>query len=175
MENVLAVIFGDEAAAYKGSHALRRLDVEGVIALHAAAVVKKNADGTVAMKQADEEVPLATVVGASLGALAGLLGGPVGLGVGAVAGALAGSMGDLHAAGVDAEFADEVAAKLSPGKYAVLAEVSEEGATPVDAQMAALGGTVFRKARRAVEADERKKDAAAFQADMKKVAARLEK
>ena len=46
MERILAIVFNDEAKAYEGSHALKQLDDEGSIAIHAAAVIKKNADGT---------------------------------------------------------------------------------------------------------------------------------
>ena len=39
---------------------------------------------------------------------------------------------DLFAAGVNAEFVDDTAAMLTPGKCAVVADVSEEWETPVD-------------------------------------------
>jgi transposase len=86
--------------------------------------------------------------------------------VGATAGLLAGSIGDLHVAGVDAEFVDEVAATLKPGKCAVIADISEEWITPVDTRMEALGGTVFRKARNVAEDDERARDVAALRAEI---------
>jgi hypothetical protein len=82
--------------------------------------------------------------GTAIGGLLGLLGGPVGMGVGAAAGALAGSIGDLHVAGVNAEFLDQVTAELAPGKCAVVADISEEWVTPVDTRMEPLGGAVFR-------------------------------
>ena len=66
---------------------------------------------------------------------------------------MAGSIGDLYAAGVDAEFLDEVSATLVPGKCAVVADVSEEWVTPVDTRMEALGGVVFRAARTSVQDD----------------------
>ena len=108
MEKMLVVVFDDESKAYEGSHALKQLDAEGSITIHAESVIKKNADGTVTVKQVDDGFPIRTVGGTAIGSLIGLLGGPVGLGVGAVAGALAGSIGDLNVAGVDAEFLDDV-------------------------------------------------------------------
>ena len=85
--------------------------------------------------------------GTAIGSLIGLLGGPIGLGIGATAGVLAGGVADLHAAGVRADFIDEVSAALTPGKYALAAEISEEWVTPVDTRMEALGGVVFRTPR----------------------------
>ncbi len=166
MERMLVVVFNDEPKTYEGAHALNLLDAEGSIAIHAEAVIKKNADGTVTIKQSEDDFSVRTLGGTAIGSLIGLLEGPVGLAVGATAGLLAGSIGDLHAAGVDAEFVDEAAATLSPGKCAVIADVSEEWVTPVDTRMEALGGTVFRKARKNVEDDERARDVAELRADI---------
>jgi len=173
MERILAIVFNDEAKGYEGSHALKQLDDEGSIAIHAAAVIKKNADGTVTLKEDEEDFPIRAVAGTAIGAVIGLLEGPVGLAVGAVAGTLAGSIGDLHVAGVDAEFVDEVAATLTAGKCAVIADVSEEWVTPVDTRMEALGGTVLRKARRLVEDEERAEDIAALRAEIDGLKAEL--
>ena len=173
MERMLVIVFNDEPKAYEGSHALKQLDAEGSIAIHAAAVFKKNTDGTVTLKEEEEDFPIRAVAGTAIGALIGLLEGPIGLGVGAVAGALAGSVGDLHVAGVDAEFVDEVAGNLTAGKCAVIADISEEWVTPVDSRMEALGGTVLRKARRLVEDEERAKDVAALRAEIDQSKAEL--
>src|ERR1035438_2009466 len=173
MERILVVFCDDEPRTYEGSHALKQLDAEGSIAIHAEAVIKKNADGTVTIKQSEDDFPIRTLGGTAIGSLIGLLEGPVGLAVGATAGLLAGRIGDLHAAGVDAEFVDEVAATLSPGKCAVIADVSEEAGSPVDTRMEALGGTVFRKARKNVEDDERARDVAELRADIDQLKAEL--
>ena len=166
MEKMLVVVFEDESKAYEGSHALKQLDTEGSIAIHAESVIKKNADGTVTVKQVEDGFPIRTVGGTAIGSLLGLLEGPVGLGVGAMAGMLAGGIGDLNVAGVDADFVDDVAATLKPGKYAVIADVSEEWVTPVDTRMETLGGAVFRSARKSVEDDQRARDVAALRAEI---------
>jgi len=153
MERMLVVVFDDEKRAYEGSRALHQLDGDGSIAIHAESVIEKKADGTAAVKQAEGDFPIRTLEGTALGGLVGLLAGPVGLAVGAGAGLMVGSIDDLYAAGVDAEFLDEVSAKLVPGKCAVVADVSEEWVTPVDTRMEALGGVVFRAARTSVQDD----------------------
>lgn len=166
MEKMLVVVFDDESKAYEGSHALRQLDAEGSIAIHSESVIKKNADRTVTVKQMDDAFPIRIAGGTAIGSLLGLLEGPVGLGVGGVAGALAGSIGDLNVAGVDAEFLDDVAATLTPGKFGLIADISEEWVTPVDTRMEALSGTVFRSARKSVEDEQRARDVAVLRAEI---------
>ena len=166
MEKMLVVFFDEESKAYEGSRALKQLDAEGSMTIYAEAVIKKNADGTVAVKEAGNGFPIRTVGGTAIGSLIGLLGGPVGLGIGAAAGALAGGMGDLNAAGVEAEFLDDVAVALTPGKFALIADVSEEWVTPVDTRMEALGGAVVRSARKSVEDEQRARDVAALRAEI---------
>jgi len=166
MERMLVVVFDNELKAYDGSRALKELHSEDSISIHAEAVIKKNDDGTVTIKQEADDFPIKTVGGTAIGALIGLLGGPVGLAVGTVAGTFAGSMLDLYRAGVNAEFLDDVSARLTPGKWAIVADVSEEWETPVDTRMAALGGTVFREIRYEIEDEQDKRDVAAIKANI---------
>lgn len=166
MERMLVIVFDDEQKVYEGSKALKELDFEDSISIHAEAVVKKNADGTVSVKQAGNDFPIRTVGGTAIGALIGLLGGPVGVAVGTVTGTFAGSVWDMNRAGVNAEFLDDVSAKLTPGKWAVVADVEEEWVTPVDARMDALGGLVYRTTRKQVKRDQNVRDISALKADV---------
>ena len=166
MERMVVVVFENELKAYDGSRAMKALDSEGSISVHAEAIIKKNDDGTVTIKQKGDEFPIRTVGGTTVGALIGLLGGPIGLAVGAVAGTFAGGAWDINRAGVNSDFLNEVSAKLTPGKWAIVSEISEDWVTPVDTQMEALGGTVFRTARRSVEHEQYAKDVAAIKADI---------
>ena len=160
MEKMLVVVFDNEPSTYAGSRALNQLDAEGSITIHAEAVIKKDANGKVSVMQAEGDFPVRIVGGTAIGSLIGLLGGPIGLGIGAVAGALAGSIGDLYVAGVNADFLDDASAALTPGKCAVVADVSEEWVTPVDSRMEAVGGVVFRSLKTTVEDDHRARDVA---------------
>lgn len=160
MEKMLVAVFDNERHAYEGSRALNQLDAEGSITIHAESVIKKDANGKVSVMQAEGDFPVRTVGGTAIGSLIGLLGGPIGLGIGAAAGALAGSIGDLYVAGVNADFLDDVSAVLTPGKYAVVADVTEEWVTPVDSRMEAVGGVVFRSLKTTVEDDQRASDVA---------------
>ena len=58
--------------------------------------------------------------------------GPVGMVVGAMTGTLAGAIRDFWIAGVDLDFVDEAERMLLPGKVALVAEVDEEWAVPVE-------------------------------------------
>lgn len=160
MEEMLVVVFDSEPKAYEGSRALRQLDDEGSITIHAESVIKKDGKGTVSMLQGDGDFPVRTVGGTAIGSLIGALGGPIGLGLGALAGSFAGMMGDIYAAGVNTDFLSDVATALTPGKCAVVADVSEEWVTPVDTRMDALAGVVFRSAKSAIEDDLRARDVA---------------
>lgn len=171
MERMLVVVFNDESKAYEASRALNQLDTEGSITIHAESVITKNADGTVTVKQADGDFPIRTIGGTAIGSLVGLLGGPVGLGIGALAGTMVGSFSDLFVAGVDSDFLSEVSGTLTPGKHAVVADISEEWVTPVDTRMEALDGFVFRTTRKNFEDDQRARDVAELKAEMEQLKA----
>src|SRR5271165_6932503 len=175
MEKMLVAVFENESKAYEGSRALVQLDADGSIAVHAQAVIRKNPDGTATVKELNDEFPVGSVAGTTVGSLIGLLEGPVGLAVGATTGLFAGMVRDLFAAGVDAEFVDDAAAMLTPGKCAVLADVSEEWETPVDTKMEALGATVIRTPKQAVEQDQRAREAAALREEIDQLSAEYAK
>ena len=75
-DKMIVVVFDNEKKAYEGSKALKDLHAEGSITLYASAVIAKDADGKVTVKQAADQGPLGTAVGLVTGSLIGLLGGP---------------------------------------------------------------------------------------------------
>ena len=160
MEEMIVVVFESEEKAYQGARSLNQLDTEGSITIHAESVIKKNADGTVSVLRTDGDFPVRTIGGTAIGSLIGALGGPVGFGIGALAGSFAGMWGDLYAAGVNTDFGADVAAVLTPGKCAVVADVNEEWVTPVDSTVEPLGGVVFSSPKSTVEDDLRARDVA---------------
>jgi uncharacterized membrane protein len=161
MEKMLVVVFDNEKKAYDATRALNQLDSEGSVTVHAETVIAKSNDGTVTVKKEADEFPVRTVTGTAIGSLIGLLGGPIGVGFGAAAGTIAGAMDEIYFAGVDDDFIMDISSHLTNGKYAVLADVSEEWVTPIDTKMEELGGTVFRTAKKNFEADQWAKDTAA--------------
>ena len=165
MERMFTIVFDDEAKAREGTKALAKLDSDGDISIYAEAVITKNKDGTVTLKQAADDFPVNSVSGSAVGALVGLLGGtdPV---LGAAAGAVAGTVGAVDRAGVNVEFLDQVSEKLKPGKWAILLDASEEKVTPLDSKMEALDGIVFRTARQNVEDEQDARAQAAMNEDL---------
>jgi uncharacterized membrane protein len=165
MERILVVVFDNEAKAYEGASALRKLQMEGSVAIYAGAVVAKHADGTASVREYDD-FPAGTLVGTSLGSVIGLLGGPVGVAIGATSGMALGAIADLANAGVGADFLDDVSKSLTPNKVAVVAEVEEYWTTPVDTRMEALGGTVHRRSLTEAQDKVHEEHIAAMKADV---------
>ena len=147
MDRMLVIIFDDERKAYEGSKALQDLMNEGSIHLYAKAVIARDANGKVAVRQSGDMGPVGTGVGLLTGSLIGLLGGPLGVMVGAGLGTSVGMLADLAHAGISADFLGDVERNLGPGKAAVVAEVWEEWMLPVDTRMEPLGGVVIRRTR----------------------------
>jgi uncharacterized membrane protein len=166
MNKFVVVIFPDEATAYAGTRALKELGAEGSLTLYGMCVVAKGASGQLSVKEAADQGPLGTAVGALAGGLIGLIGGPVGAAIGLGSGTLLGSLSDLFNLGVSATFVEEVSRELMPGMTAVVAEVDEEWVTPLDTRMAAIGGLVVRQARADVEDEQYEKEVAAYKAEL---------
>ncbi len=149
------------------------MHAEGNISLYAMAVIAKEPNGKVAIKQAADHGPTGTVLGLATGSLIGLLGGPVGMAVGAAAGTLGGALADLSNVGVGADFLDEVAQSLRSGKVAVVAEVEEQWVIPVDSRMEDVGGTVYRRWQSDVVDAQFERDIAALNAELDRLEAEL--
>jgi uncharacterized membrane protein len=87
-------------------------------------------------------------IGALIGALAGLSVGPLGAMLGGAVGVLGGALDDaLHCAASD-EYIQRIGEHLTPGTFAVIADVHENETGPIDARMAELGVKVLRDPRR---------------------------
>ena len=145
MDRMLVAVFDNQNKAQEGLRALVELDLDGTIAVYAQAVVVRNPDGTTMVKQGHAPGPFGSLVGTLLGALIGLLGGAPGVAIGAMAGFFAGGTADMNKARIEEDFVDDVAKALLPNRAAVVAEIEEDATGPVDAQMEAIGGTVFRR------------------------------
>jgi len=174
MTKFVVAIFPDETKAYQGVRAFRELDTEGDLSLYGIAVVAKDQEGKLAVKQATNEGPLGMAVGAVVGGLIGLLGGPIGVVIGLGGGALLGSLRDLSNLGISGEFLDSVSLQLTPGRVAIVAEVSEDWVTPLDSRMAALDGTIIRRWRSSVEDEEVREDVAALKVELAELKAEYE-
>jgi len=145
MERMLVVVFENRSKAQEGLRAVVELDLCGTITVYAQAVVVKKPDGTTLVEQGHAPGPFGTLLGTALGALIGLLGGAPGVAIGAAVGFYAGGTADLNRARIGEDFVNDVANALLPDRAAVVADIEEDATGPVDAQMEAIGGTVFRR------------------------------
>lgn len=153
-DNVIAVTFEHDSGAYEALSTLKELDGQGQASVGAAAVVQRDQDGRVIVKDQVRGTAFAgTETGALIGLLVGILGGPLGVLIGGTTGLLLGSAFDAD----DAEEHESVLAALSatirPRHTALLAVVSERSAEVIDTAMARLGGQVLRRGVAEVEAE----------------------
>jgi uncharacterized membrane protein len=142
---ILVSVFDSERTAFEGLTALKDLHRDGDITVYASTVIAKDPSGTVSVRQSADRGPIGTLAGMVTGGLVGLLGGPAAAAVGAYIGGFGGLMYDMFKAGVSMDFVDEIAASMTPGKAAVIADVDEMWVTPIDTRLGALGGTTFRR------------------------------
>ena len=171
MSKFVVVIFPDESAAYEATRALKELHADGSLTVYGTAVVARDANGKVSVKQAADAGPLGLGVGALVGAFIGLAGGPVGAAIGYGSGALIGVMSDIYNADVGVDFVNAVSEKLTPGKTAVIAEVAEDWVTPLDTRMEAIGGVVIRESRSDFEDAQIEKEVNARKVDLARLKA----
>ena len=148
MDRILVVVFENESKAYEGSQVLREMEIEGSIHLYAKAVIIRDADGKVQVKQSSDLGAAGTAGGLVIGALIGLFGGATVAAIGAGTGMFGGFLYDMAHLGVGQDYLDGVGKSLKPGKAAVVAEIWEDWILPVDTKMEALGGVVFRHTRK---------------------------
>lgn len=158
MSKYIVSVFDNEQSVYKGARALLDLDNDATVTLYEGAVVAKDADGTVSVKDWEEEGPIGTLTGMMLGSMIGMIAGPVGMAVGAASGSLSGFLVDASRTGVNDEFLADVTDELSPGKFAVVAEIDEGWTMPLDTAMEAAGGVLFRAWRNDVEDEQIDRD-----------------
>jgi len=166
MDRILVVVFDNETKAYEGEKALLQLDTEGSISVSAHAVIAKQADGTVVVREKKGPGPIGTFVGTVLGSLIGMFGGPAGVAIGAASGFAVGGATDLNYARIGQDFIDDVNKQLVPNKVALVAEIKEDWTTPVDTRMGSIGGFVYRRALSDVKHAIHEENIAAMKADL---------
>jgi uncharacterized membrane protein len=151
-ENVIAVSFPQEANAYEALARLKELDAQGAIEVLGAAVVVREEDGQITVKdQFGKESVEDTATGTLLGLLVGVLGGPFGILVGGLSGLLVGSLFDEDEDDHTKSVLGDISSNIRVGPPGLLADVSEEDQTAIDAVMAHLDGTIVRRKASDVE------------------------
>lgn len=171
MEKLIVIVFDDQTKANAGFEILRQLDRDSEISVYEAQMIAKEPNGGIRYIDNSDETVFPVIGGTAVGALVGLLGGPIGALVGGMAGGLIGSLGDLVHADVTDEFVNDVNTAMTVGKFAVVADVSEDWVTPLDTRMEQIGGVVFRRTRSEVKRMHHDHDVAAHRAEMEQLKA----
>ena len=151
-DNVIAASFPEEADAYEALARLKELDSQGSVAVRGAAVVAREHDGKITIKdQFGQESYEDTAGGGLLGLLVGVLGGPIGVLVGGATGVIVGSLFDDDDDDNTRSVLGDMSKSIRVGPPGLLAEVSEQTPAAVDAVMAHLNGSVVRRSAADVE------------------------
>lgn len=142
MSNLTVVVFEDEESAGKLREAIHQGEHADKMHVDDAAVVVKDVDGKIHVKHETNKGVLVGAVGGSfLGLLLGSIFFPLaGLITGAVGGALVGKMAG---AGVDRDFAKEVADALEPGASALFVITHDSDPAYVRAMLKPYKGEIY--------------------------------
>jgi ribosome-associated translation inhibitor RaiA len=143
MNRILVVVFSDASKAFEGRDALKRLDHDDDdILLHGYAIITRKADGTIVNAE-DHHAGFSFLPGTSLRSLIDGLRKPKQVAINAADEPPVPGV-DRDEVSVVADFVSEVSQELTPGKFAVVAEIDEEWTPWVNLRMAELGGVVYR-------------------------------
>ena len=143
MSHILVITFEDENQALSVLKSLKNLEHQEMLNLDDAAVIVKNAEGKVQVKNMAERNVKA---GAGIGGLVGLALGTIlfpvaGIAIGAASGALIGkSLGN----GVDKKFIKDVKEALTPGSSAILFIVSHENTGILISALEPYSGKIYQ-------------------------------
>jgi uncharacterized membrane protein len=153
-ENVIVVGFADDNRAYEALTVLNELASQRQIGLAEAAVVIRDDDGHIDVKdQVADEGFAGTASGGLVGLLIGILGGPLGVLIGGATGLAAGSLFDLADADDTDSALTQVSKTVKVGRTSLLARVVEQSPEVIDAAMGRLSATVVRRSVADVEAE----------------------
>jgi uncharacterized membrane protein len=143
MSNILVITFEDENQAMAVLKSLKNLQHEDMLKLDDAAVIVKDKEGKVQIKNmAESDVKTGAAIGGVIGLAVGSILFPIaGIALGAAGGALVGkSLGN----GVDKKFVKEVTEAIKPGNSAILFLVAHENTGMLIAALEPYSGKIYQ-------------------------------
>lgn len=144
--NLIVAVFDNSTIAEKACKDFKEYALKGQgFSILSGVIVEKSSDGKLTVLEEQTRTFWGTTIGAVTGALIGLLGGPVGSIFGFAIGASAGLTGHALRLLLDDELVNQISAKLTPGRAAVLLEADEPSPFFVDNVVSGYGGSVHRK------------------------------
>lgn len=142
MSDLIVVGFKDEFKADEVMNELRRLQSQYLVDLEDAAIVIRNQEGKVKIKQAQELVAAGAVSGSYWGILLSILFfNPIFALVGAAAGAVSGALTDI---GIDDNFMRDLGSTIEPGTSAIFVLVRKSTPDRVLEDLSKFEGKVLR-------------------------------
>jgi uncharacterized membrane protein len=142
MSDLIVVGFKDEFKADEVMNELRKLQSQYLVDLEDAAVVVRNQEGKVKIKQAQELVAAGAVSGSYWGVLLSVIFfNPIFALVGAAAGALSGALSDI---GIDDNFMRDLGSTIEPGTSAIFVLVRKSTPDRVLEDISKFEGKVLR-------------------------------
>ena len=146
VDSVVVVGFMENNQAYEGFSVLKSLSDKQELTARSAAVVERDSNGTLQIKDSfDAESGVATTGGGLVGMLLGVIGGPYGMLLGLTGGALAGGSFELNRGDEQDEVLTQLNAAINPGHTVLVAQVNEPTEAVLDKAMGDLGGVVVRR------------------------------
>ncbi len=143
MSHILVITFDDADEAGKVREAIKKMEKQGHISLDDSAVIVKDEEGKIHVKnELDRGVKVGAGVGSLLGLFIGFLfGGPIGsMIVGAAGGAGVGALTDM---GIQKSFVKDVAASLEPSNSALFVIVRDANPNAAVAALKPYKGEVY--------------------------------
>lgn len=142
MSDLIVVGFKDEFKADEVMNELRKLQSQYLVDLEDAAVVVRNQEGKVKIKQAQELVAAGAVSGSYWGILLSVIFfNPIFALVGAAAGALSGALSDI---GIDDNFMRDLGSTIEPGTSAIFVLIRKSTPDRVLEDLSKFEGKVLR-------------------------------
>lgn len=142
MSDLIVITFDEEDDAAEALASMRNLERQGVLTLTDSAVVAKDPDGKVHVKNEwSSGAETGAVVGGAIGLLTSFIFPVVGAAVGAAAGGWVGSMIEP---GVDPKFVKDVSESLQPGKSALFVMVRSADHAALRAALEPFRGQVYQ-------------------------------
>jgi hypothetical protein len=167
MEDTIVILrFAELGRARRALHDLERFDGDGRLQVRGAALVQRSGQGGIdAPAAARDQEGHYLPPGGTVSLLLDVLGGPVGMLSSRPAEGFEGHGGRSPYDGERETILEEISRSLEPGVTLVVAEIADPDPEVLDSALAALGGSVTRRAAREVYAEVRAAEAAETRAD----------
>ena len=143
--SILVAEFEDEGSANLTLKNIRDQQNSRAITLMDAAVISKNSDGKIRVKESsDTSTGKGAGIGLLAGAAIGLIGGPVGIAAWSVSGAAAGAIAArLHDSGIRNDQLRQVGEELTPGSSALVLVIEPQWTTAIEKDLVVSGARLF--------------------------------